>query len=139
MKISASGDVLIIEWIAAFGAESGRILRIGRCPAAFVASVERRACGLLCAAFRAKPALVHRSAGTSPAFIRRFARTALGAELAGHRRATGAFPGAARRLRLLGTALGAELASDRRPAGTRPALSCFLGCGGALRLHVHLI
>lgn len=138
MKIGASGDILIIEWIAAFGAEFGRILRIIRCPAAFVAAIERRACGLLCTTFCAKLALVHRSAGASPAFIRWFRRTALRAELASNRRSTGAFPGIAYRLWLLGTALGAELAGDRRSTGTLPTLCGFLWCGGALRLRVHL-
>ena len=100
IKISASGDVLSVEWIAAFGAEFGRILRISGRPTAFVAAVERRACGPFCATFRAKLTLVHRSAGTSPAFIRWFR----------------------------GTTLRTEFAGDRRPAGTLPAPSGFFRC-----------
>ena len=54
MKIAASGKVLIVKGIAAFGAEFRRVRRIGGLPAALVAAVYRRAGRALRPAFRAE-------------------------------------------------------------------------------------
>ena len=50
MKIAASGKVLIVKGIDAFGAEFRRVRRICGFPAAFVAAVQRCARRLFCTA-----------------------------------------------------------------------------------------
>lgn len=71
---------------------------IGGFPAALIALVDGRAVGLLRATFRTEFPLVHRTAGACPTFVGWLGRTALGAELAGRRCATGALPAVCRLL-----------------------------------------
>ena len=60
-------NIFLIEKIATFRAELGRILRVRRYPAAFVAFIEGRICWLFSTAVCAELALVYRAAGAGPA------------------------------------------------------------------------
>ena len=75
-------SVILIEYIAAFRAELGRIFRVFRLPAAFIAFIKRCACRFGAAAVLAELTLIQRSAGTGPAVLRRLRLSAVGAEFA---------------------------------------------------------
>ena len=75
-------SVILIEYIAAFRAELGRIFRVFRLPAAFIAFKKRCACRFGAAAVLAELTLIQRSAGTGPAVLCRLRLSAVGAEFA---------------------------------------------------------
>ena len=125
-------NIFLIEEIATFRAELGRVCRISRLPAALIALVLRNTGGFLSAALGAEFAFVDSAAGGAGPAVGLgfgFLGAAFGAELAGGGGATGAFPAVRRlRLRLLCAAVRTEFALVNRSAGAGPAL-----CIGRLR------
>ena len=110
-------QIPVVKRIAAFRAELGRVCRVSRLPAAFVAFVLRNTGRFWFAAFSAKLSFVHRTAATRPAVCLRFRLfgAAFRAEFSGCRRAAlRAFPAFGGRLwfRLFTATVRAEFSGN---------------------------
>ena len=135
-------QIPVVKRIAAFRAELGRVCRVSRLPAAFVAFVLRNTGRFWFAAFSAKLSFVHRTAATRPAVCLRFRLfgAAFRAEFSACRRAAlRAFPASCRRLgfRLFAAAVRAEF-SGNTALSTRTVPS-FSSCRSRSRLRCLLL
>ena len=133
--------ILIVENIAAFGAEFRRIVGILRNPPALVAPIKGCSRRLFRSAIGAEFPFIHRSADALPALLRLFL-TAIRAEIAGCNGTARAFPTTLRLLlRFFGTAFRAKIPRSRRSAGALPTVCRrrHLRCLLLLLLSCHIV